>query len=220
MGEITRSVAMVKSFPTTYATLILGRAYDQFLEGNLGRKNTLAYGAAILFGGTVLGALVRQLKDIAYGKDPEDMREPKFWGRAFMQSGGFGIFGDFISNSTNRFGGGLAQTLMGPATDRATNLFNLTFGNVFQYAADEPTNFWREAVTALRQNTPVLPFYLRLAYDRMILDEFQKRFDPGSYRSFRSRIHTQKKLGGNDYYWPPGSFYAPRGPDYNAAFGR
>lgn len=219
MGEITRSVAMLKSFPTTYALLIIGRMYDQVLAGRWRDKNALAFAAAILVGGTTLGALVKQMKNVAYGRDPEDMQDPQFWGKAFMQSGGLGIYGDFIGNSINRTGGGVAQTIMGPTADRAANLFDLTIGNAVQYAKDEPTNFGREAVKFARQNTPVLPFYLRQAYERMLLDEIQKAVDPAAHRSFRTKIRAQKKLGGNDFYWPPGSPRPQRAPDLGAAFG-
>jgi hypothetical protein len=217
-GEVARTIAMLKSFPTVYMMLVMGRAYnDMIMRGGL-RGNNAAYLAALLFGGTMLGAMAKQMKHVSQGRDPEDMRTTKFWGGAFMQAGGLGIYGDFIFNSTNRYGNGLAQTLMGPMADRATNVLNLTFGNVIQYAQDEKTNAGREAVQFMRMNTPVVPFYLRQAYERLILDELQKAVDPEAHKSFRSRINNIKKVYGNKYYWPPGST-EPRAPNFNAAFG-
>ena len=54
----------------------------------------------------VMGGLAYQMKEIAKGRDPIDITTPGFWGKAFAQSGGAGIFGDFLSADVNRFGGG------------------------------------------------------------------------------------------------------------------
>ena len=98
------------------------------------------------------------------------MDEPEFWGAAMMQGGGMGIYGDYLFGSVNRFGGGFAGSLAGPVTSRASNLWNLTGGNVIQFAQDEPTNLGRESVAFARMNLS-MPFYLRLAYERVLLDD-------------------------------------------------
>ncbi|NDB64671.1 MAG: SDR family NAD(P)-dependent oxidoreductase [Euryarchaeota archaeon] len=215
-GEFLRSIAMIKSFSTSYALQIIGRAYDAYLEGN--RSSLAAYLTSIFVGGTLMGAVAMQLKNIAYGRDPDDMSDPGFWTRAFMQSGGLGIFGDFVGSSVNRFGGGLAQTAMGPLAGRASGILDLTAGNLLQYGMDEKTNFGREVAQRLRENTPTLPFYVRTAYERILIDNLQRVLDEDADRSFRARKKALDKRSGQTYYWPPGE-NAPREIDWGAMFG-
>jgi len=219
IGEMLRSTAMLKSFPTSYAMLILGRFYDELLAGHLGRRNTLAAAGAIFIVGTLLGALVRQSKSLTQGRDAEDMTEPEFWAKSFMQSGGAGIFGDFIASAYSRNGAGFGETLAGPVVGRAVNVWNLTAGNLIQYARDEPTHTGREAVTFARQNTPLLPWYVRSVYERAILDQIQKQVDPDVHKSMQSRVRLMKKLNGTDFYYPPGAIFPTRAPNLERAFG-
>lgn len=221
IGEMARSVAMLKSFPTSYMMLILGRFYNQWLSGRAFTGNTIAAGAAIFVVGTLLGATAIQLKSIGKGQDPQPMDEKEFWLKAFFQSGGLGIYGDFINNAINRQGGSLAQTIFGPMAGEGQALLNLTLGNAVQYAQGEPSNAGREITQYIRQRTPgaFVPWYLRTAYDRMLLDELQKMVDPEAHKSFRRKIQNQKKLGGNEFYWRPGRSAPDRGPDLGAAFG-
>lgn len=219
IGEIMRSGAMLKSFPTSYMMLILGRFYDELQAGNMGRHNTIVAAASIFVVGTLLGALVRQAKSITQGRDAEDMTNPDFWAKSFMQSGGAGIFGDFMASAVSRTGGGFERTLAGPMPDRVANLFNLTVGNAVQYARDEKTNAGREAVKFAQQNTPLIPWYLRSAYEHMILDQIQSKVDPDVYRARQSRMQLFKKLNGTDFYWPPGAVVPTRSPNISRAFG-
>lgn len=219
IGEIMRSGAMLKSFPTSYMMLILGRFYDELQAGNMGRHNTIVAAASIFVVGTLLGALVRQAKSITQGRDAEDMTNPDFWAKSFMQSGGAGIFGDFMASAVSRTGGGFERTLAGPMPDRVANLFNLTVGNAVQYARDEKTNAGREAVKFAKQNTPLIPWYLRSAYEHMILDQIQSKVDPDVYRARQSRMQLFKKLNGTDFYWPPGAVVPTRSPNISRAFG-
>lgn len=215
LGELSRSVAMVKSFPTTYTMLIMGRFYNQAVQGRLRDGNTIATAASIFILGSMLGALVLQLKALTKGQDPAKMDDKNFWMKAFMQSGGLGIYGDFVANSVNRQGSGLASTIMGPLPQRIGTVLDATVGNVMQYGSDEKSNAGREGVNLLRQMTPgaLVPFYFRQVYERMLLDEIQKMVDPEAHKIFRRRQQWQKKAGGNEFYWRPGQFTPDRAPD-------
>jgi hypothetical protein len=108
---------------------------------------------------------------------------------------------------------------MGPLADRTATVFDATIGNFVQYAKDERTNAGRELVRVARQNTPgaLAPWYVRLAYERWLLDRLQAHVDPEFYSSVRSRIRNTKKLSGNDFWFPPGG--SPRAPNFGAAIG-
>ena len=209
-GELMRSVSMLKSYGTITLMQDWGRMASEIAGGRPLRG--ARFMAAIAITSTLLGALAMQLKSLSRGEDPRPMNEPQFWGAAMMQGGGMGIYGDYLFGSVNRFGGGFAGSLAGPVTSRASNLWNLTGGNLIQFASDEPTNFGRESVSFARMNLS-MPFYLRLAYERVLLDELQKVADPEAYQAFRrkaSKLKSQFKTG---YWWAPGEASPRRPPD-------
>jgi len=209
-GELMRSVSMLKSYGTITLMQDWGRMASEIAGGRPLRG--ARFMAAIAIASTLLGALAMQLKSLSRGEDPRPMNEPQFWGAAMMQGGGMGIYGDYLFGSVNRFGGGFAGSLAGPVTSRASNLWNLTGGNLIQFADDEPTNFGRESVSFARMNLS-MPFYLRLAYERVLLDELQKVADPEAYQAFRrkaSKLKSQFKTG---YWWAPGETGPRRVPD-------
>jgi hypothetical protein len=218
IGEAARSVSFLKSFPTTYLFMIIGRAYREALTGN--KNQAAAYATAIFVGGTLMGAVALQLKNLAHGRDLEDMTTVQFWLKAFAQAGGVGIWGDFVGSSINRFGGGIGETAAGPVFSKLTDLQNLTLGNAYELAQGKDTKFPRELVRFMRGNTPLLPFYLRTAYERMILDNILRALDPDADQVFRRQKQGLKtRNNGQEYLWPPGAA-APRAPNFNKVLGK
>ncbi|MDE8420560.1 hypothetical protein, partial [Klebsiella pneumoniae] len=59
------------------------------------------------------------------GKRPTPTDAQAFWGAAVLQGGGFGIFGDFLQSSQNRFGGGFLGSLAGPLFQDGQAVFNV-----------------------------------------------------------------------------------------------
>ena len=102
---------------------------------------------------TVLGALALQLKSLSRGEDPRPMDEPEFWGGADAGRR-HGIYGDYLFGSVNCFGGGFAGSLAGPVTSRASNLWNLTGGNVIQFGSGRADQF-RPGSVELSSHEPV-----------------------------------------------------------------
>jgi hypothetical protein len=206
-GDFWRSAGLLKSYSTAYSIDVIGRFYHELMAGRGLRPSVMGYGTAIFVGGTLLGALSIQMKHVLHGRQPEDMTKPAFWAKAFMQSGGAGIMGDFIGSSVSRHQTDLGQTVMGPVFSNIFfPLLGLTAGNVGQYARDEKTNIGREAVNILRKNTPgaFVPWYLRTTYERMILDEVQKQVDPDHWRNFSAQERRWRRQTNQDFWWPPG----------------
>jgi hypothetical protein len=56
-----------------------------------------------MIGLTAMGVISVQARNLLI-EEPQDMSEPGFWGQAFTQGGGAGIFGDFIFSDQNRYG--------------------------------------------------------------------------------------------------------------------
>lgn len=220
--EAFRSMGQFKMFGISVAVLQGQRiATETVLNGAMRGGG---YAAALLITGTLYGALAMQMKAIKDGKDPRPMAGPdawKFWGGALLQGGGMGIYGDFLASETNRMGGGLARTVIGPTGDLAASVLSLTSGNVAQYMRGEKTNLGRETVRFLGQNTPGGSlWYLRAAYERTVLDQLQRLADPEAHAAFRRKIEAQRKDQGNGFWWAPGEGKPRRPPSMDTILRR
>lgn len=220
IGEITRNFAQFKTFGVAVMMLHGGRVAREIGAGR-GAQGAL-YAGSLLITGTLLGALALQLKEVAGGRDPRDVKDPAFWFAAMLQSGGLGIYGDFLFAGVNRFGGGLTGTVAGPLVGRLDQLRNRTVGNVAEAIEDgAPNNVGREAVATLRDWTPGgTLWYARLAYERIVLDQLQHLLDPDARAAFRRKVRQREKDYGNGFWWAPGESAPERAPDLGSAVGR
>lgn len=214
-GEIVRSAAMFKSFAVTYALLYGSRAWREFGQS---RAAGARYASAVFLTTAMGGAVSLWLKDILAGRDPrpitgKDGNPLPFFGQAAMQGGGFGIYGDFILGDVNRYGGGLSNMIGGPVVDTLNDFRNLTFGNAIQFASGDTTNAAEEARRFVQKNTPGRSlWFLRLAYDRVLMDNLRRLTDPKADKAFRRKSRYVSGLG-TDTWWSPGQTVPERGPD-------
>jgi hypothetical protein len=217
--EFWRSAGQFKMFGLSVAMLQGQRIASEIIAK--GGWRGAGYAAGLLITTTLYGALAIQLKELAKGRDARPMDDAKFWGHALLQSGGLGIYGDFLFAETNRVGGGLARTLVGPTADVAAGILALGPGNVAQWVRGEKTNTGREVVRFLAQNTPGgTNWYLRLAYERVLLDNLQRLADPEAHAAFRRKVQMQRRDYRNEFFWAPGETAPQRAPDLGAALGR
>lgn len=214
-GELLRSAIMYKSFAVTmWHTHITRAMLQQGITGKAG------YFANMVISATLMGALAMQLKQIARGADPIPMQTPSFWGRAMFQGGGLGIFGDFLSSTSNRFGGGLAETVAGPVVGAATDLGRLVVSNATAAINGQKTHVGGDIVNLLRRYTPGgTIWYARAAFERMVLDNVQKMIDPDALDSFRRKEQQLKSQSGQRFWWRPGQNAPARAPDLNNVTG-
>lgn len=221
-GEILRFGLQFKSFPVTMLVTQFGRIMAEAYQGRPG--SALSYAAGLLVGNTILGALAIQMKETAKGRDPRDMGSAEFWTAAIAQGGGAGIFGDFFFSDVNRFGGGVAETLAGPGVGFLDDMLRFTVGNTRELVLGEDTKAGREFVQLLRNYTPGGSlWYLRLAYEREVLDQLQQVLDPDAAQSFRRRVQSAREYD-TQFFAPPGSSViqgrgSVRAPDVANAFG-
>ncbi|MGO4836089.1 hypothetical protein AB4144_27985, partial [Rhizobiaceae sp. 2RAB30] len=150
-----------------------------------------------------------QIKAILDGKKPEDMGpgNPGFWLKASLQGGGFGLFGDFVKSSENRFGQSATEAIAGPGFAFFSDTLGLTVGNVLDVAAGEKANAGREFRRYVGRYTPILASHwaTRGAYNRIVLDNLQWMLDPEADKSFKAQAQNAKK-NGTPFFLPPGSF--------------
>lgn len=217
-GELLRSIALFKGFPMAVISRHWGRSAG--LWRNSGKASSVDYAAKLIVGMTLFGALAVQLKDMANGKDPRDMTTPKFWGAAFAQGGGFGIFGDILYTGLggqNRAGVPNWMSLFGPVVGSALELGNVTVGNLGEEIRGEDTKAGAEIFRFGRSHLPFVNlWYAKAAIDHAVLNDLQELLSPG----YLSRMQDRAAKDWNQtYFWPPGSGTPERGPDLSKAFG-
>ena len=216
VGEFVRSMAQYKTFPVTIMTTQLMRGISQIQAGDKGR-----YLVGTVASMTAMGALAMQLKDIAKGRDPRDMTDPKFWGAAFVQGGGAGIVGDFLYSGLNRADRSFYMTMIGgPTGGLMDDLARLTGTNISQAIEGEDTHFGKEMARFVRNNTPGSSlWYTRLIVDRMLWDHLQTLTDPNYAASFARMRQRSRDEFGQEYWWKPGTSN-PRAPRISEITGR
>lgn len=213
-GEFVRSAMQFKAFPVSILYTHIRRAL--YGKGHLSRAQ---YTANLIIATTVMGALALQLKQIAAGKDPRPMGDEKFIAAAMAQGGGAGLLGDFFFSDYNRFGGGLAESLAGPATSTATKIGKFTMGNAAEIIEGEDTQAGREAIDLVKSAAPGSSlWYTKLAFNRLLLDQIQKEVDPDYRAAFRRMERRAKKEFDQAYWWGPGDDEPERLPELESVF--
>lgn len=175
--------------------------------------------AATVVGGSIMGALALQARQVVFGKDPRDMTDPKFWIASLLQSGGLGLFGDFLFADTSRTNNSFAEQIAGPIPStmwniaKAGDLYSLgTEVNLDSVASD----LFRIA----NKEAPVVHmWYTRMIVERMLLDQVEKALDPSYSDRMRKIEHRMKKQTGQGFWWTPGEATPERAPDLSTAIG-
>jgi hypothetical protein len=217
-GELMQSFLQYKVFSLSFTTLQMQALMHELGES---RPRGAAYASSLALGLTLGGALALQLKNLANGKDPQSMEDPKFWLHALQTGGGFGLMGDFLFADVNRFGQSLGETIAGPTVGAASDALRVTAGNVQKVATGKAKdiNLGRDAVGIVGRYTPVLSSYwpLRAAYRRVFLDQVQYLVDPEASRQFSEQQGRMRRETGQEFFWTPGEALPRRGPDLGRA---
>ncbi|HBA72197.1 MAG TPA: hypothetical protein DCZ63_08435 [Geobacter sp.] len=210
-GEFARSMMLFK----TFSIAIITRALPRIFAEGVGYSRA-SVGAQWALGMMIGGAISMQLKEVAKGRNPKDMADAGFWGAAMLQSGGMGIFGDFLMGDVNRFGGGLASTVGGPVVGFADDLRRLTVGNAQQLAEGEDPKFAAESMQFAKNYAPMMNlWYTRLALDHLLFYHAQEAANPGYLRRMKRRVERE----GQSWWWAPTDNLPESGPDIKGAFG-
>jgi hypothetical protein len=223
IGEIGRSAFLFKSFGIS---VLMMHGRRMLLQTPINRAR---YAAAFFIMTTLGGAIALELKELAKGKDLRDPRaegekakkqgvpawagHAQFWGAATAQGGGWGIYGDFLGSSQNRFGGGFASTLAGPMVQSAQNFGDATVGEGFRAVTGKPTHPGADVVKLLKQETPGSSlWYTRLAFERLVADQLQEEIDPNHKKTWRAMSRRAKEKG-QEFWWEPGETSPRRAPE-------
>lgn len=205
-GEAIRFLTQFKAFPITVSTKVLGR--ELYGRGARNWKEALFSGrgdliglANFIAGGTVLGYIAMQAKELAKGRDLREA-SPEAFIAGMLQGGGLGIYGDLLLGQTNRFGNSMLDTLAGPGFGALADLDKI------RAKAMAGEDVWSEIIRFGKGNTPFLNlFYFRAAMDYLILYQLQEMANPGYLQRMERRI---KRENNQTFMFPP-SQAIPRG---------
>lgn len=219
-AELAEGFLQYKSFGLSMMTLQAEAIAQE--TATLGRAAGASYAAQLLILSTVGGALGLQIKSIIQGRDPQNMKDPKFWGAAMASGGGMGIYGDFLFADTNRYGYSFGEQVAGPTASLASDILKFTSGNAMELLQRKDTNIGHEAVTLAGRYTPMLSsaWYARLAYKRELLDQLDYMVDPHAHRRWREEERKAMRERGQGYWWQPGESAPRRAPDLSTAIGQ
>ena len=196
LGEFARFASQFKSFPIA----ILQKSMGREIHGKTGDMARVMGVAHLVVGMTIFGYLAMTAKDMLRGKKPRDPRNWKTFLAASMQGGAVGIYGDFLFRDLSHYGGGAAETAIGPVLGEAGNI-GKAFSQAFQGDIEgSATSLTRSIV----QNIPYINlFYTRTVLDYMVLHQLYEFLSPNYTRRMEKRL---KKDYNQEYFLPPSSY--------------
>lgn len=213
MGQVARTVGALKTFPVT---VMMMQGKDILRQPTPGEK--LRNAAAFFVFLTGAGAFVTQARELAYGRDPYDMRTGDFWMRAVVNGGSLGLLGDLAADSIQMFGKNSGGDMLGgPIPEFFERSLDLTVGNLRQFVQGEDTDAAREAIRWMRSYGPRL-WQLRLLMDRLVYDTLMQHADPEAYRRLKRMEQRRANETGQGAWWGMGE--QPRAPNLPNAIGR
>lgn len=204
-GQLIRSATNLKSFSITIATT---HFYRGAMGATMGSK--VGYYSTLLATTAAMGGVALQLKDIAAGRDPRPMDDPKFVAAAFAQGGGLGILGDYLFSDVNRFGQKPFNTILGPTGELGNRVMGLTVGNIQEALAGDETNLIPEAIDFTERYTPSV-WQIHM-FKSSLFDQLQIMADPKAEKKFRRMMKKRETEYNQGYWWQPGEMLPERAP--------
>ena len=220
-GEIIRSgPLMFKTFTVGMMLRHGGRMFDQ-----PGIPGKLGYFVSLFLPVTIMGGLAIQLSEIAKGRDPRPMDDPKFWGAAIVKGGGLGVVGDLLGVTAQDRLGGWGDFAGGPLWSDLSHVAGGLWGMGRNTLADmgydvdrDPRAGWELAKVTKESLPGQSLWYLRLALDRLVTDQIQSHIDPGYGESWR-RVERMARQQNQGFWWAPGDPSPERAPDFENVMG-
>lgn len=194
-GETVRMIMQFKGFPIAFVDRVGGRLLFGQRKG-IGAMEHVGHVGTFIAGMTIAGYAAMVAKDTLKGYwPPRDPADPRTWLAALQQGGALGIYGDFLFSKTNRFGGGLAETLLGPTLGTVSDLVDTGMD-----ARDAMLSLGEDEFSAARAfstGTALIPygniFYIKPALDYLVLNSMREALSPGYLR--RQRQNREREYG-------------------------
>ena len=204
-GELILSAAMFKQFPITLMYTHIARGLTQS-----GFPGTFRYMGDLIITGSIFGAFTMEIREITKGRQPTSIDYIKenpgeYFLRALVTGGGLGLFGDYFVADHNRYGRTISETIPGPLVQFIADLYGLSVGNVLDLVRGREANFAGDAVKFVKRNTPGASiWYLRLIWERMIMDTVARMVDDDFDAKNSRQINNYLRNTQQEYWWQPG----------------
>lgn len=177
VGEAMRFVMQFKAFPIAFTQRVVGRA----VHGGEGGSNAgAAHIGSLIAGLLILGYAAQSAKDAIRGYEPREFLNEQGGPRlktiasALLQSGGAGIYGDFLFGEASRSGNSVLENLAGPVASDLSRWVGL-----WQKARTGEATAGAALSQAL-SSTPFLNmFYARPVLDYLVLNAAREALTPG-----------------------------------------
>lgn len=210
-GELARSFFLFKGFPIAFMRQQCERIGWMTRHDTM--ANRLKYGASVMLGATIFGALSLQVQNLLNGKDLQDMSTHEFWVNAMVKGGGLGFMGDFIANAldeNSRYGAWGTIQFMGPVLSDVLEGYDLMASVVDQGLYDKETKPAARALRMVRSHTPfVNMWYTSMVLDRYMMNDIQEALSPGYLQRMQTRAY---RSWGQEFWWAPGQSSPSRAP--------
>lgn len=196
--EIKSSMALFRSFTSA----MIQKVYPRLTSMNEGqsRANWVWNNSSTYLFSVLAGALAVQLKNIANGKQPQDMEDWRFWGKASLQAFNLGILGDLAYGDYNRFGQSASSTVAGPVAGAVDDILKLTQGNIAELAQGKETDFAAEAIKFAKSYSAPNLWYLKPFLDQWLWYPLQEWASPGYLQRHQNRIEQEQNV---EFWLPP-----------------
>lgn len=208
-GEAIRMIMQFKGFPLAFVDRVGGRLLFGQRRG-IGPWEHAGHIGAFIAGMTIAGYAAMVAKDTLKGYwPPRDPADPRTWLSALQQGGALGIYGDFLFSSTNRFGGGVIETLAGPTLGSVSDLVDAGLDARDALISGGEDQF--SGARAFSTATQLIPygniFYIKPALDWLVLNSMREALSPGYLR--RQTRNREREYGQTAMQLPG----VPRGLD-------
>jgi hypothetical protein len=195
-GQALRQIAFAKSHPVTIMMTHWNRGMQ---EGTMGGK--VAYLGALGLATTMMGAVAIHAKDLAKGKEPQEMNG-EFWKKALLMGGSIGLLGDYTLSDPGSYGNSPIESVVGPGAQFFNRTFDLTLGNIHEAIAGEEMNVLGDIAKYAKYITPGT-WQTDIVFNSM-MDQAILSVDPNYQKTINSIRRREQKEVGRGFWFGPG----------------
>ena len=206
--ELLASGLMFKNFAIAIGfTHIMRGLRETGLTGKAG------YLVPFLIGTTLMNAYSHEMREVLKGRDLINFKnlsyeqQYQYWLARLIAGGGLGIFGDLVYSEAEgeSFGTDITDALLGLPVAFLKDTFGLGMELGRYLPGGKEPNLGRSFAQYIKKYTPGSSlWYLRAAWERIIIDTLQQLIDPKFHKRNQNTIKRYQKKEGRDYWWYPG----------------
>jgi hypothetical protein len=213
-GEALAQLFLFKGYPMQFIQRVLGQFAEEDhmhkIVGTIltGRGNNNVLLAKLMGSLFVMGTMTIYLRDFLKNQTPRDITDPAMIGAIAAQSGGLGIYGDFLFNMSDRYGNSFYESMSGPLagdiSKLTTTIAAIGTGSYDLATTGEIEGLQKAGEKAFwfaKENTPYTNiWYARGAMDYLIFQNIAELMSPGAVRRKEEALRERT---GQEYLFEP-----------------